>query len=229
MTIAQVPSVILRDPTRFWTDEALRADLPNTGTKLLLVNAGFFAIYGALLGIDGGLIQMVASAGKLPLLFLLTMGICFPALHVLNLIFGGKHRVQELLVLCLLAMTSIATITLGFSPIALFFYMTDGNFSFYLLLNVVMLGIASIFGLRVFYAGMRVLNQAGDEGGAKLRQNVLRWWILVFAFVGCQMAWTMRPFFGGPDEQFAWLRQERGGNFYHSVFRAGSSLVTPLD
>ncbi len=46
---------------------------------------------------------------------------------------------------------------------------------------------------------------------------VVRIWIVIFGFVGAQMAWLMRPFVGAPGMEFTWFRP-RGGNFFEAVW-----------
>jgi hypothetical protein len=48
-------------------------------------------------------------------------------------------------------------------------------------------------------------------------------WILLFGFVGTQLAWTLRPFFGNPDSPFALFR-EIEGNFYAEIIRTIANL-----
>jgi hypothetical protein len=48
-------------------------------------------------------------------------------------------------------------------------------------------------------------------------------WILLFGFVGTQLAWTLRPFFGSPGEKFALFRSIEG-NFYAEIFRTIANL-----
>jgi hypothetical protein len=43
-------------------------------------------------------------------------------------------------------------------------------------------------------------------------------WIALFGFVGTQLAWTLRPFFGSPDEKFEVFRNIEG-TFYADIFR----------
>jgi hypothetical protein len=43
-------------------------------------------------------------------------------------------------------------------------------------------------------------------------------WILLFGFVGTQLAWTLRPFFGDPDSPFALFR-EISGTFYTDILQ----------
>jgi hypothetical protein len=48
-------------------------------------------------------------------------------------------------------------------------------------------------------------------------------WILLFGFVGTQLAWTLRPFFGDPDAPFALFR-EISGTFYSNILRTIGTL-----
>ena len=61
--------------------------------------------------------------------------------------------------------------------------------------------------------GMNVVSSGGS--GAAARRNLVNLWIVVYAFVGSQMAWTLRPFVGAPSMRFELFRQ-LGGNFYFS-------------
>jgi hypothetical protein len=48
-------------------------------------------------------------------------------------------------------------------------------------------------------------------------------WILLFGFVGTQLAWTLRPFFGDPDSPFALFR-EISGTFYSDILHTIGTL-----
>ena len=52
---------------------------------------------------------------------------------------------------------------------------------------------------------------------------VFRVWMVVFALVGAQMSWVLRPFVGSPDQPFEWFRQ-RESNFFMAVFYAVRKL-----
>ncbi|HEY9859809.1 MAG TPA: hypothetical protein V6D16_09900 [Candidatus Obscuribacterales bacterium] len=59
----------------------------------------------------------------------------------------------------------------------------------------------------------------------KTRTNILRFWLGLYAFVGCQLAWTLRPFFGAPGQAFELFRP-REGNFYLSVIQSLLEILT---
>ena len=62
-----------------------------------------------------------------------------------------------------------------------------------------------------------------DEGPQqKSKAAFLKLWFALYAFVGTQLAWTLRPFFGAPGLRFEIFRG-LGGNFYNGhnqIYRA---------
>jgi hypothetical protein len=53
-------------------------------------------------------------------------------------------------------------------------------------------------------------------------------WVVVFALVGAQMGWVLRPFVGNPNLPFTWFR-ERHSNFFEAVLRTLGALLTGAD
>ncbi len=56
-------------------------------------------------------------------------------------------------------------------------------------------------------------------------KTVFRLWVIVFALVGAQMGWVLRPFVGSPNSPFTWLRP-RDSNFFQAVVRTFRSLFS---
>jgi hypothetical protein len=54
---------------------------------------------------------------------------------------------------------------------------------------------------------------------------VFRCWVVVFALVGSQMGWVLRPFVGNPGVPFAWFRG-RESNFFQGVLHALASVFS---
>jgi hypothetical protein len=49
--------------------------------------------------------------------------------------------------------------------------------------------------------------------------GIFQIWVIIYALVGAQMAWLLRPFIGNPEMPFTWFRdRDLGGNFFGSVF-----------
>jgi len=178
----------------------------------------FFALYGAVMGSTHSILQVLSSAVKLPLLFLLTMLVCAPTLYFFNLIFGSDQNLSQNIALGLSAVTVTSVVALSFAPIVLFFLLTTSQYQFFKLLNVMVFAIAGIVGVRFLIQGMNHVSAGAGTQGQKARRNLVRLWIVIYAFVGSQMAWTLRPFIGAPGIPEFELFRQLGGNFYANVF-----------
>jgi hypothetical protein len=69
------------------------------------------------------------------------------------------------------------------------------------------------------------LDRTDDQVLSKHVKTVFGCWIVLFALVGSQMGWVLRPFIGAPDQPFAWFRQ-RDSNFFQAVWQALVSLLS---
>ena len=54
--------------------------------------------------------------------------------------------------------------------------------------------------------------------------SLLYIWILLFGFVGTQLAWTLRPFFGDPGRPFGLFRH-LSGTFYGDILQTIGHLL----
>lgn len=215
--------IILRDRHRFFQEIREGDGLAEKMRAMLLSSIAFFALYGAVMGSSHSLWQALSSAVKLPILFLATLIVCAPTLYFFNLVFGSNQSLSQNVALMLSALTVTAVLLLAFAPVVLFFLLTTGHYQFFKLLNVGVFTIAGIVGVIFLSQGMRIVSYAGKEG-ARARRNVVRFWILLYAFVGSQMAWTLRPFIGAPGLPFELFRQ-LGGNFYANVFASIGEIL----
>jgi hypothetical protein len=218
-----VIETILRSRHRFFIEIREGVELSRKMRAMLISNIAFFALYGAVMGSTHSLWQTLSSAVKLPLLFLATLVVCSPTLYFFNLIFGSNQSLAQNFTLILTAITVTAVLLLSFAPIVLFFLLTTSQYQFFKLLNVGVFTISGIVGVLFLSQGMRLVSSSGKEG-ARARRNVVRLWILIYAFVGSQMAWTLRPFIGAPGLQFELFRQ-LGGNFYANIFASIGEIL----
>jgi uncharacterized membrane protein len=284
---------ILRDRAGIWDQIIAERDLPKLILRMLLCSTISLAAYGAVLGASNGWLQSLVSTVKLPLLFLATLAICLPTLYLFNLVFGAKLSVLQTCALIMVAITVTAVLTFAFAPISLFFLITARSYAFFKLLNVAILGLTALIGLRFLISGMRALNnhiligqmlshqaavaqapvrqrelvsapvggaadpatqpptngstptdpqdqrsnpdqlpapapgadQATASAGERPASMLLLYiWILLFGFVGTQLAWTLRPFFGSPGAPFELFRDIEG-TFYGNILDTLSSLL----
>ena len=60
-------------------------------------------------------------------------------------------------------------------------------------------------------------------GHGKKAGKVVGVWVILYAFVGAQMGWVLRPLIGSPDLEFAWFRP-RESNIFVDILRTMSEL-----
>lgn len=125
---------------------------------------GLGATYGASIGCftwfrggDAAWLQTLASAAKVPLLFVLTLLVTYPSLYVfaalqrLPLDFRGTLR------LLLLAILVHVAILASLAPVFAFFAASTESYSFMLLLNVGFFAVGGLLGLSVLRRATRLL------------------------------------------------------------------------
>ena len=215
---------LLRDRKDFLAEIYDGIGLKSKMTALLISSSCFFAVYGAIIGAFHGLPQVASSAIKLPALYLLTLLICLPTLYIFNALFGSKQTIGQHFTYLLTAVSVIAILLCGFAPVTLFFLITVNDYSFFLLLNVAIFALTGVLGVSFLYQVMKPIDEDGASQSVKVRKNILRFWLVLYGFVGSQLGWTLRPFFGSPG-QFELFRA-REGNFFSGVWNALMSLFS---
>jgi hypothetical protein len=214
---------ILRNRFDFFIEirEGLR--LGEKMKAMIISSTSFLALYGAVMGATHSLWQTMSSAVKMPILFLATLFVCVPSLYFFSLLFGSKQSLRQNITLILTAVTVTSVLLLSLAPITLFFLLTTSEYQFFKLLNVGIFAISGMMGVVFLYQGMKVVS-SDDIEGSFARKRVMILWMFVYAFVGSQMAWTMRPFIGAPGVEFELFRQ-LGGNFYSNILFSISDML----
>lgn len=218
MNYFSVLITLLRDRRDFIDEVRQGTRLNSKITSLLISSSILFAIYGAVIGAFAGPLQALSSAVKLPALYLITLIICLPTLYFFNIIFGSKLTLEQHFVILLGAAAIISILLFSFAPVTLFFLATIDNYQFFKLLNVIIFGITGFLGINFLYHGLQALSHQ-DSIGQATRTQILQSWLILYAFVGSQLGWTLRPFFGAPGQPFELFRDMQG-NFYLNVIQS---------
>lgn len=128
-------------------------EIPAGGLSLVAIVLGL--VYGVCMAFytlfNGGhspVLQLVATALKVPLLFFLTLLVTFPSLYVFNALVGSRLSALSLLRLLIAALAVMLAVLASFGPIVAFFSVSTTSYPFMLLLNVVVFAIAGLLGLK---------------------------------------------------------------------------------
>ncbi len=210
---------LLKDRFSFINEIHQSEKLNSKIVSLLFTSFSCFAIYGAIIGATSATpIQMISSAIKLPALYLITLIVCLPTLYIFNAFFGSSNTIRQHWAYLLSAITVIAVLLCGFAPITLFFLLTVNDKFFFLLLNVTIFALTGILGVSFLYRTMKPTAQEEQSGNVKIRKNILKFWLGLYGFVGTQLGWTLRPFFG-TGSTFEIFRP-REGSFFTAIWES---------
>lgn len=179
--------------------------------------------YGLVMGSYNGWLQMLSSGLKLPLLFFVTLLICFPSFYIVQLLLGSKMTLRQLSVILLGGFVMCSTILLAFAPISLFFQLSGSQYSFLKLLHFGIFVFAGFWSMKTV---TEALKNACEQKNIypKTGLTVFRIWIFILAFVGIQLAWNLRPFIGSQEMVFEWMRSATQGNIYSTLAHAIGDL-----
>lgn len=185
----------------------------------IIALGGFF---GLVAGAYSSPAQAVSAGLKLPFLFFATFVICFPAFFVVQVLVGSRLRLAQVVVVVCGALALTSVLLAAFVPITAFFLISGANYYFQHLLNIAIAIVAGLFGMYALHEGLSVVC---EKRGVYPRKalTIMRAWALLFAFVGVQLAWNLRPFLGDRNQPFQVFGRYQG-NFYAAVIYAVNQL-----
>jgi hypothetical protein len=171
--------------------------------------------------------QMIYSGTKVPLLIAITVLVSLPSFFVLNTLMGLRSDFREALSAIVAAQAGMVIILCSLFPLTLFFYVSVGDssvsYQLAILFNAGMFGLASVSAqiqLRSYYR--RLIDR-------DMRHRwMVRMWILVYAFVGIQAGYVLRPFIGNPSNPTTFLRRDSFQNAYVKLFSIVSDVIDSL-
>jgi hypothetical protein len=181
-------------------------------------------IYGIIMGCYSGFLQALTAGIKVPILFILSLLICYPAFFLLQFILGSKMQLSHMTVIILSGFVLTAAIMVSFAPIVVLFVLTGGNYYFLQLLHIAIFVVAGIFGMKTV---LDALKYSCEQKNVYPRTGVevFRFWVIILAFVGIQLAWNMQPFLAEKTAGYTLFKKYKG-NFYTAVIYSIQQLMS---
>lgn len=193
-----------------------------------VIAIGMAACYGVVMGgtnwlqgqdtlpLNVEFLLMLITGIKVPVLYLLTLFIVVAPIYVSSTFVGSGISFSQMVALLLSSTAVMATTLASMASVAFFFSLTTTNYSFIKVLHVAFFAYAGL-------AGIAHLLRGFEEVAPGAKRTATRWifvlWLVLYMFVGTQMAWILRPFVGSPGMEFQVFR-EKSGNFYENVFES---------
>jgi hypothetical protein len=176
-------------------------------------------LYGGAMGTFGGVAgdrawQVVFSAVKVPLLLLSTFALSVPSFFVLNTLLGVRADFGRALRALAAAQAGLTIVLAALAPFTMLWYASTGDYPAAILFNGLMFAVASGGAQVVLCREYRALVARNPR-----HRPLLRAWLVLYAFVGIQMGWLLRPFVGAPDQPVRFFRAGTWENAYVIVAR----------
>lgn len=199
--LGETIDVLLKQRSRFF--ERLQHDPQLTRELPTLLTIAFVAAMpvGAILGSYAGGWQILYVSLKVPLLLLFSLALCTLAFWVSALYAGLELRPAQVATLCVGSMAATSIVLLGLAPLlwlAIPSGVSEVSYHGIILAVVGVFGFAGLFGTWQLVRGLRTL--AASSGYARrLGVPFLACvWLGLYALVGSQMAWILRPWLVHP-------------------------------
>jgi hypothetical protein len=226
---------LLHNPERVFESLRRDQDLWRLSDIFFAISLTMSAIYGAVMGatnllqgasmyISYKLLLIVIVAFKVPILFLLTLVIVLPPVYVSNAFLGNRYSFRQMVTLLLGTTAITSTVLASMASVSFFFALTSQAYDFIKLLHVLFFAYAGYMGLAFLNKSLRSIEPTRPWEPRRMSPRLFLLWLLLYIFVGTQLAWVLRPFVGSPNEDFQVLRP-RKGNFYESVYESTARLT----
>lgn len=178
---------------------------------LLLVIVSTSLPFGMATGAYVGGRQVWITGLKLPALLLATLALCAPALVLAAPVLGERLAPRRVIGIALLSVAATSVCLGSLSPVVLVFSRTLRlwNHTHYVFLVLLLTLATSLAGAVSVGYLWRAL---GRSGVRERRLRIVLAWLLLYQFVGAQMAWILRPFVGSSADT---VRFE--GNIYEAL------------
>lgn len=161
--------------------------------------------------------QMLYSAIKVPLLLIVTLLVAIPSFFVVNTLMGLRDDFRSSIRAIFSAQAGLTIILASLLPLTIFSYISLSylpvSYQTGVLFNAGMFGLASVSSQLLLRRYYRSLIAKNDR-----HRLMVRLWIFVYAFVGIQAAYVLRPFIGSPDEPTTFFRRESFQNAYIKIW-----------
>ena len=190
-------------------------DLAGLARAMILTVAASAAAFGAAMGAFRGGQQVAYAAIKLPLVVLLTAAVCAPALTAINSALDRRADARRDLARVLVALALGSLVLSAQAPLVLLAVTLGVSYHAITLLVVVCCVMGGLAGVALLVAGLHEERPRAAWVSVTL--------LALFALVGSQMSWTLRPWVLRPRTEGVPFVRALEGSLLESILTAADS------
>jgi len=178
---------------------------PGFGRFLWTMIAVLYGVYGLSMGLFRGSWPGIVSALKLPFLYLATLAICLPAFYTLSCVAGPRFKIGQSVRVLMLAVSANAVALCSYAPISFFFTLTTSRegYRFLALMHVAVFAVSGVISVTAI---LLIFRAAAARLGMRIGTAVGLTWGVLYAFVGSEVAWVLRPWIGWWEVEYTPFR-----------------------
>ena len=193
--------------------------------QLLSLIVLFGGLYGAVMGVFGGILgdrvlQVLYAAIKVPILLMVTFALSLPSFFIFNTLAGLRDDFGQVVRALLAGQAGMTILLASLAPITMLWNVSATGEQAAVLFNALIFGAATVGGqvlLRRYYRELLLRDTR--------HRMLMRLWSVLYAFVGIQMGWILRPFVGDPYKPVSFFRADTWGNAYVILFQMVQRLL----
>lgn len=128
---------------------------------------------------------------------------------MINTLLGLRDDFRDALRALIQAQAALVIVLASLGPLTMFWYVSHAGYQEAIVFNGVMFLIATLaaqFVLRRLYRPLIARDRR--------HRAMLALWMVLYAFIGIQMGWVLRPFIGQPGSPVQFFREGAWGNAY---------------
>lgn len=187
-------------------------------------------VYGFTMGLWRSGIMAAYVGIKFPLVIFSTLIINGAINGMLAMVLGSGISFRQSFQFLLAGFALMSIILLSLSPITLFVILHAAGPEqpeAHLIHNIILLCHTSMIAYAGIASHRSLLAQVRDFATTPAHgTRTFFAWLAGNLFVGAQVSWVMRPFFGSPDLEIQFLRDDPlNGSFYDSVWKSVTNLI----
>ena len=186
--------------------ELSRLEGPLVAVVVALTGGTYGAIMASFGGFSGDRGWMILfGAIKVPLLFSATLLLAIPSFYLLNVLLGVAGEFRRVWRALVDYQISVALQLAALAPVTLLVNLVESDYRVAQAWSTLLFAVASWngrLGLLRAYSELERRNMA--------HRLLRRVWFVLYAFIGIQMAWDLRPFVGNPELAVTFFRDDIG-------------------
>lgn len=222
LSVFGLAELLLKDRIRLFSLMKEQENLSTLLPHLLLLTLVGTLPMGIVMGSYSGSWQILFAAVKVPLILLVTLAICQIPFWAWGKFFRAQLQVGQVAGVTLSAMATTSLLLLGLCPV-LWLVIGGGTATYHVAILTVVGAflLAGLGGIRVLFQGLtNVASPATKSQEASITQ--MAWvWMSLYAVVGMQVVWILRPFLSHPwakDKSIVFFRG-LDSNVYEAVLK----------